>query len=137
MLVGSHDRYFLNQVADRLIVLGNGKTRVIEGDYETYQRRAQQEAEAAAAKARNASFPCPPPSTDGPQGDRTEPQRKRKYPYRKPADVERKSAKSRLRLPGSKIFSPSQVFSAIRSVGLSELSPLSRPDLKNVPGELP
>src|SRR5262249_18311698 len=44
VLVVSHDRYFLNQVADRLVVLGGGKTRVIEGDYETYQRLAQQEA---------------------------------------------------------------------------------------------
>src|SRR5262249_44955665 len=51
VLVVSHDRYFLNQVADRLIVLGSGKARVIEGDYETYQRLAQQEAETAQAKA--------------------------------------------------------------------------------------
>ena len=37
VLVVSHDRYFLNQVADRLIVLGADRARVIEGDYETYQ----------------------------------------------------------------------------------------------------
>ena len=50
VLVVSHDRYFLNQVADRLIVVADGKARVIEGDYETYQRLAQQEAEAAPAR---------------------------------------------------------------------------------------
>ncbi|MDR3639151.1 MAG: ABC-F family ATP-binding cassette domain-containing protein [Isosphaeraceae bacterium] len=82
VLVVSHDRYFLNQVADRLIVLGNGKARVIEGDYETYQRLAQQDA----ATATRAASPPPAPaeSTDG-KTDR----RKRKFPYRKPDDLER------------------------------------------------
>src|SRR4029077_20731937 len=50
VLVVTHDRYFLNQVADRLIVVAGGRARVIEGDYETYQRLTQQEAEAAQAK---------------------------------------------------------------------------------------
>lgn len=86
VLVVSHDRYFLNQVADRLIVLGNGKTRVIEGDYETYQRIAQQEAEAAAAKARNVA-PLPSSATETPSAERSD-RKKRKYPYRKPADLE-------------------------------------------------
>ena len=37
VLVVSHDRYFLNKVADRLVVLADGQARVIQGDYETYQ----------------------------------------------------------------------------------------------------
>jgi len=86
VLVVSHDRYFLNQVADRLIVLGGGKTRVIEGDYETYQRLAQQEAEATAQQARTAA---PLPSSDGPTSSERSDRRKRKYPYRKPDDIER------------------------------------------------
>src|SRR5207237_3874820 len=65
VLVVSHDRYFLNQVADRLIVVADGRARVIEGDYETYQRLAQQEAEAAAATARAAT---PLPSSHEPSG---------------------------------------------------------------------
>ncbi len=51
VMVVSHDRYFLNQVADRIIVVADGRARVIEGDYETYQHLAAQEAEAAARKA--------------------------------------------------------------------------------------
>src|SRR3954447_11610895 len=77
VLVITHDRYFLNRVADRLIVLGGGKARVIEGDYETYQRLAQQEAEAA---ARVRSLPPSPAPTDK-APDRPE-KRKRKFPYR-------------------------------------------------------
>ena len=47
VLVVSHDRYFLNQVADRLIVMSGGRARVIEGDYETYQHLVQKEKERA------------------------------------------------------------------------------------------
>ena len=61
VMVVSHDRYFLNKVADRLIVLGGGRARVIEGDYETYQGLVQAEKESAAEKARPKS-PPPAPS---------------------------------------------------------------------------
>ena len=37
VLVVSHDRYFLNQVVDRLVAFSGGQARVIEGDYDTYQ----------------------------------------------------------------------------------------------------
>jgi ATP-binding cassette subfamily F protein 3 len=85
VLVVTHDRYFLNQVADRLIVLGGGKARVIEGDYETYQRLAQQEAESAAARAASAAAAAPEPKA----GDRSKGEkRKRKFPYRKAAEIE-------------------------------------------------
>ncbi|WP_406700409.1 ABC-F family ATP-binding cassette domain-containing protein [Singulisphaera sp. Ch08] len=99
VLVVSHDRYFLNQVADRLIVLGDGKTRVIEGDYETYQRIAQQESEAAAAKARSVA-PLPSSSTaEASPTERTD-RKKRKYPYRKPADLEREIAEVETEVAG-------------------------------------
>ena len=45
VLVVSHDRYFLNRVADRLVVIAGGQARVIEGDYETYQHLVQKEKE--------------------------------------------------------------------------------------------
>jgi ATP-binding cassette subfamily F protein 3 len=84
VLVVTHDRYFLNQVADRIIFVANGRARVIEGDYETYQRLAAQEAEAASNAAR-AQASQPEASVDaGSKGDR----RKRKFPYRKPDDIE-------------------------------------------------
>ena len=87
VLVVSHDRYFLNQVADRLIVVADGRARVIDGDYATYQYIARQEAEtklaaAAVAAARAADGPRP---TGG--SDKT--RRKRKFPYRKAAELER------------------------------------------------
>ena len=86
VLVVSHDRYFLNKVADRLIVLGGGRTRVIEGDYETYQSLLQSEKEAAAEKARTKTPPPAPAlavTADGSGGP------KKKFPYRKAADLER------------------------------------------------
>jgi ATP-binding cassette, subfamily F, member 3 len=88
ILIVTHDRYFLNQVADRLIVLGGGRARVIEGDYETYQRLAQQEAETATAStARAMATKAAEPKPDG-KPER----RKRKFPYRKMADIEREIA---------------------------------------------
>src|SRR5262249_34623059 len=89
VLVVSHDRYFLNQVADRLIVLGRGSARVIEGDYETYQRLAQQEAERAAA-ATSAQATSTIAAADG-IAKKPE-RRKRRFPYRKSADLEREIA---------------------------------------------
>ena len=37
----SHDRYFLNRLVNRLIVLGDGKWQLIDGNYDTYQRQIQ------------------------------------------------------------------------------------------------
>src|SRR5207248_6558176 len=63
VLVVSHDRYFLNQVADRLIHLADGRARVIEGDYETYQHLVQNEKERAEkARAQAAAAPANAPA---------------------------------------------------------------------------
>jgi ATP-binding cassette subfamily F protein 3 len=88
VLVVSHDRYFLNQVADRLIVVGDGRARVIEGDFETYQRLKREEQETALAKTvgpASASPTKPAPAVE---------KRKRRFPYRKSADLEREIATS-------------------------------------------
>lgn len=87
-IVVSHDRYFLNRVIDLLLVLdGNGNVQVIHGNYDTYEMmRAQQEAARSEAKEKKkeavarsqASQPAAAPSQ----------KRKRKYPYRKVADLE-------------------------------------------------
>jgi ATP-binding cassette subfamily F protein 3 len=37
VLFVSHDRYFVNQVADHLLIVEPGRVRVIEGNYETFQ----------------------------------------------------------------------------------------------------
>ncbi len=88
VLVVSHDRYFLNQVADRLIVIAGGQARVIEGDYETYQHLVQKEKERASQRpARQSAAPdrslkvAPAPAAT----EKT----KRKFPYRKAVEIER------------------------------------------------
>ncbi len=86
VLVVSHDRYFLNQVADRLVVVADGQARVVEGDYEFYQRLLEQrnapasKPAAPAPAAKHAPAPSPAPTKNE--------RRKRKYPYKKPADIE-------------------------------------------------
>lgn len=98
VLVVSHDRYFLNQVADRLIVVDGGRARVVEGDYEVYRRMLDQEAEALAARQRaaddrNGSAKGGGPSTATRSADAPpKGKKKKKYPYRKAADIEREIA---------------------------------------------
>ncbi len=85
VLVVSHDRYFLNQVADRIIVVADGRARVIEGDYETYQHLAAREADDAARKAASAAQAV---AKELPKSDGKAEKRKRKFPYRKAPDIE-------------------------------------------------
>ena len=93
VLVVSHDRYFLNQVADRIIVVADGKARVIEGDYETYQHLAAQEAEALARKnALATAASSANEAKDQPRSDGKSEKKKRKFPYRKVPDLEREIA---------------------------------------------
>jgi ATP-binding cassette subfamily F protein 3 len=91
VLVVSHDRYFLNQVADRLIVLGGGKARVIEGDYETYQRLVQLDAQAAPTKPA-------PVALENASGVTKTDKRRRKFPYRKTAELESEIAQIEARV---------------------------------------
>ena len=37
----SHDRYFLNRLVNRLIVLGEGQWQLVDGNYDAYQRQMQ------------------------------------------------------------------------------------------------
>jgi ATP-binding cassette subfamily F protein 3 len=81
VLVVSHDRYFLNKVTDRLIVLGGGQARVIEGDYDTYLHFVQAEKESSEKAPTRQAPASPRPATPE--------KAKRKFPYRKAADIER------------------------------------------------
>ncbi|WP_165220787.1 ABC-F family ATP-binding cassette domain-containing protein [Aquisphaera insulae] len=95
VLVVSHDRYFLNAVADRMLVLGDGRARVIEGDYETYQNLIQREKEAAAEKARPKAVAAPAaPSAS----TSTSSAPKKKFSYRKAADLEQDIAQAEAEL---------------------------------------
>ncbi len=50
LITVSHDRYFLNRLANRLLVLEEGSWRIIEGNYDTYQEQRQKEADTIALK---------------------------------------------------------------------------------------
>jgi ATP-binding cassette subfamily F protein 3 len=99
VLFVSHDRYFLNRVADHLLVVEPGRFRVIEGNYEAYLHYVRQ---GMAAEAR-------PKGNSGDNGRSVErrsagkdargataatvtaeppAKRKRRFPYRKVSDLE-------------------------------------------------
>ncbi|APW63924.1 ABC-F family ATP-binding cassette domain-containing protein [Paludisphaera borealis] len=87
VLVVSHDRYFLNKVADRIIYVADGLARVVEGDYEAFQRLMQKEKQEAAGKAKAKPAPAhdaAPARSTGRNGDAT----KKKFPYRKATELE-------------------------------------------------
>jgi len=87
VLVVSHDRYFLNRVVDLLIVLdGHGKTQVIHGNYDTYERMRLLQAETADERKNELAKPTPPGNvTSAPPPPH---RRKRRFPYRKVEDIE-------------------------------------------------
>jgi ATP-binding cassette subfamily F protein 3 len=80
VVVVSHDRYFLNQVVDLLVVFEGGAAQVVYGNYDTYESlREGQRAAAAPAERKPVGKAAPP---------RKPPKPKRKHPYRKAADIE-------------------------------------------------
>jgi ATP-binding cassette subfamily F protein 3 len=88
-IVVSHDRYFLNQVADLLLVLdGQGNVQVIHGNYDTYEMmRAQQEAaqkERGAAERKKEAAKAVQARAAAPEKAK----KKRKFPYRKVEEIE-------------------------------------------------
>jgi ATP-binding cassette, subfamily F, member 3 len=82
VLVVSHDRYFLNQVCDLLIVFEAGRAQVVYGNYDTYERLRAQQIAAAAEKAvrRVHAQTTAAPATTA--------KRKRRFPYRKLEELE-------------------------------------------------
>ena len=97
VLFVSHDRYFLNRVADHLLVLEPPQVQVIDGNYETFL--ALQESRGATPSAPAAS-PAPrmaevvkavgatETSSSAAATDSKPARRKRRFPYRKAADIE-------------------------------------------------
>jgi ATP-binding cassette subfamily F protein 3 len=88
--VVSHDRYFLNRVADMLIVIGDGKTEVVFGNYDTYELlRAARGKPKEPRKSAERDDEQRSPSGESRPGPSAKPaKRKRKYPYRKVPDLE-------------------------------------------------
>ncbi len=87
VIVVSHDRYFLNQVADRLIVVANGTAKFFEGNYDAWEsaqasvKSRQMEQASKSASAAKTNEPARPSTGQLPK-------KRRKYPFRKTSDLE-------------------------------------------------
>jgi len=93
VLFVSHDRYFLNQVATKLLIVEPGRFRVIDGNYDTYLHFLKQGLARDARAGVSASAGSKPASGALPVDSRpTKERRKRKYPYRKAAEIEQEIA---------------------------------------------
>lgn len=93
VLFVSHDRYFINQVADHLIVFEPGRVRIINGNYDTYVDQFQATASSAPPTSATGSTKSPRPSaprsnSNSNKGATSKPRRKRKFPYRKVDELE-------------------------------------------------
>jgi len=91
VLFVSHDRHFIDRVADHLIVMESGGVRIVAGNYRTYRQLAAPRAslpdesaspEGVAARAGAKGRREAAGRTDEPA------KRKRRFPYRKVADIE-------------------------------------------------
>ncbi len=93
VLFVSHDRYFLNQVASKLLIVEPGRFRVIDGNYDTYLHFLKQGL-ARDARASVSSTAGTKPASSASVGDTrtTKDRRKRKYPYRKAVEIEKEIA---------------------------------------------
>jgi ATP-binding cassette subfamily F protein 3 len=88
VLCVSHDRYFLNQVVDHMLVAEGARFRVFEGNYDSYVYwREQQRAEQVAPTTKQTK---PNDSTTRRDGDAElrSGKRKRRFPYRKVDELE-------------------------------------------------
>jgi ATP-binding cassette, subfamily F, member 3 len=107
VLLVSHDRYFLNQVADHLLVFEPDGVRVVEGNYDEYQLQLQRRLEPAsdedngwdqAKSAKTVQKPAGRSAKSGRSRKRSDqkeedsgvtPEKKRRrFPYRKVSDLE-------------------------------------------------
>lgn len=91
VLIVSHDRYFINQVADHLIVFEPDGVRIIDGNYDTYVDQYQ--GTTPSRKLSGGSDSAKPPQSSAPKSNSnksatSKPRRKRKFPYRKVEDLE-------------------------------------------------
>ena len=95
VVIVSHDRYFLDQVCDMLLVVEPQRFRVIDGNYSTYQTLidsglAQEARVGKESKTTTAAVDDVPAESKAKRakGANSKPRRKRKFPYRKVAELE-------------------------------------------------
>jgi ATP-binding cassette, subfamily F, member 3 len=87
VLFVSHDRYFINRVADHLLVVEPGRFRVIEGNYDTYVLLNQPAAQARDCPTHVKPAPAVKESARKQPGEKPT-KSKWRFPYRKLADLE-------------------------------------------------
>lgn len=83
VIVVSHDRTFLNRVAQMLIVFEDGKVHVVYGNYDTYRALAAQQ---VPVKAKGKEKPVEVATTTASSSGKVK--RKRQFPYRKTTELE-------------------------------------------------
>jgi len=88
VLFVSHDRYFVNQVADHLLVVEAARLRAVEGNYETYQQiLGRVGAESAVPPPEPAASKSGRPASKADKARKTS-RSKRRFPYRKVSELE-------------------------------------------------
>ncbi len=87
LLFVSHDRYFLNRVADHLLVVEPGRFRVIDGNYDTYLHLVR-EGLAGTPVIDGRQADEPPAKAAGRKTASRTVKPKRRFPYRKVEDLE-------------------------------------------------
>ncbi|MEN6451009.1 MAG: ribosomal protection-like ABC-F family protein [Thermoguttaceae bacterium] len=85
VLLVSHDRYFVNRVADHVAAIEAACVRAIEGNYDTYAGRLANQPKAEPADVGGAS-------ASAAQKSAAKPARKRRFPFRKIEDIEEEIA---------------------------------------------
>jgi ATP-binding cassette, subfamily F, member 3 len=84
VLFVSHDRYFVNRVADHVLAIEPERIRTVEGNYDEYQRQL---------RGSDVASEPPPAKIEPPARKKTDKpkkstSKKRRFPYRKTADIE-------------------------------------------------
>jgi ATP-binding cassette subfamily F protein 3 len=93
VLFVSHDRYFVNRVADRLLLIEPGRVRLIEGNYDTYHMLTDRKEDAPGGQQREAQQPAPRPK---PAAAQAKPSRKaKKHSHAKPDGKAKPHGKAR------------------------------------------
>ena len=97
----SHDRYFLDQVATRILVLTPSGVDTYDGNYSDYQYfvKATRDGQPGSAPSTREIKPATAAKPQSPPADASsKPKRKRKFPYRKVADIETDIAEAEARI---------------------------------------
>jgi ATP-binding cassette subfamily F protein 3 len=88
VLFVSHDRYFLDQVATKVLVLDAQRCRLYEGNYSDYQHFLKATAAPPVADARPLPSTMSPGVTEKAAAGESAERRRRRFPYRKVDEIE-------------------------------------------------